>query len=254
MTDWPVKSTVLSGRAEQSGAGNVALRDRARRIVPGGWGVDFPHRPGFMLPSAPIRIDMSGQLSAYAACRDRFHVDLRPTDPAPCPGPRQPLQTRPVSRPDHTAPIEIGLPDPAATRQLAERLAAVAVPRDVVALGGTLGMGKTAFARFFIQHLAGVEEVPSPTFTLVQTYDCPAGTIWHFDLYRLSRPEDVWELGFEDALAAGILLIEWPERLGALLPVRRLDLTLRPGAGPQARKALLDACGGSDLLDRLADR
>jgi tRNA threonylcarbamoyladenosine biosynthesis protein TsaE len=159
-----------------------------------------------------------------------------------------------VSRPDHTAPIEIGLPDPAATRQLAERLAAVALPRDVLALGGTLGMGKTAFARGFIQHLAGAEEVPSPTFTLVQSYDFPAGTIWHFDLYRLTRPEDVWELGFEEALEAGILLIEWPERLGPLLPARRLDLTLRPGAAPQARNAVLDACGGSDLLRRLAGR
>jgi tRNA threonylcarbamoyladenosine biosynthesis protein TsaE len=172
----------------------------------------------------------------------------------PCRRPRQPLQTPPVSRPVNIGPIDIGLSDPAATRQLAERLAGVAVPRDIIALGGTLGMGKTAFARAFIQHLAGAQEVPSPTFTLVQSYDVQAGTIWHFDLYRLNRPEDVWELGFEEALEAGILLIEWPERLGALLPARRLDLALRPGEKPQARRALLDARGGSDLIDRLEGR
>ncbi len=116
-------------------------------------------------------------------------------------------------------------------------------------------MGKTEFARAFIRRLAGAdEEVPSPTFTLVQSYETPAGTIWHFDLYRLTRPEDVWELGFEDALADGIILIEWPERLGSALPARRLDLTLRPGASAEARHALLDAVGGSDLLDRLVAR
>ena len=150
-------------------------------------------------------------------------------------------------------PIDISLPDPAATAHLAQRLAAVARPGDLIALHGTLGMGKTEFARAFIRHLAGLEEeVPSPTFTLVQSYDTPAGTIWHFDLYRLTRAEDVWELGLEDALADGITLIEWPDRLGSTLPARRLDLSLRAGDGPAARHALLDALGGSDLLDRLA--
>jgi tRNA threonylcarbamoyladenosine biosynthesis protein TsaE len=152
-------------------------------------------------------------------------------------------------------PIDVSLPDPAATAQLARRLADVARPGDLVALYGTLGLGKTAFARAFIQQLAGAEEqVPSPTFTLVQSYDTAAGTIWHFDLYRLVRPEDVWELGFEDALADGITLIEWPERLGPAVPARRLDLSLRAGDGPEARHALLDARGGSDLLARLAAR
>jgi tRNA threonylcarbamoyladenosine biosynthesis protein TsaE len=158
-----------------------------------------------------------------------------------------------VFSPDQPGPIEIGLPDPAATAQLAERLASVALPRDVVALGGTLGMGKTAFARAFIRRLGRPdEEVPSPTFTLVQSYVTAAGTIWHFDLYRLSRADDVWELGFEEALEDGILLIEWPERLGAGLPARRLDLTLLPGDAAQTRRAVLEARHGSDLLDRLA--
>ena len=158
-----------------------------------------------------------------------------------------------VSSPEAHDPIDISLPDPAATAQLARRLADVARPGDLIALHGTLGMGKTAFARAFIRHLAGAdEEVPSPTFTLVQSYDTAAGTIWHFDLYRLTRPEDVWELGLEDSLVDGITLIEWPERLGSTLPARRLDLSLRAGDGPESRHALLDAMGGSDLLARLA--
>jgi tRNA threonylcarbamoyladenosine biosynthesis protein TsaE len=158
-----------------------------------------------------------------------------------------------VFSPDQPGPIELGLPNPAATAQLAERLASVALPRDVIALRGTLGMGKTEFARAFIRRLGlPEEEVPSPTFTLVQSYDTEAGMIWHFDLYRLSQPEDVWELGFEEALEDGILLIEWPERLGAALPARRLDLTLLPGDTPQTRRAVLEARHGSDLLERLA--
>jgi tRNA threonylcarbamoyladenosine biosynthesis protein TsaE len=157
--------------------------------------------------------------------------------------------------PTPAIPIDIALPDPAATAHLAARLASVARPGDVIALHGTLGMGKTAFARAFIRRLAGTEEeVPSPTFTLVQSYDTAAGTIWHFDLYRLAKPADVWELGLEDALAGGIVLIEWPDRLGSDLPRRRLDVTLRQGDGPEARHALLDAVGGSDLLSRLVAR
>src|SRR5271170_7579662 len=114
---------------------------------------------------------------------------------------------------------ETGLPDAAATAALAARLATLARPRDVVALRGTLGSGKTSFARGFIAARAGrALEVPSPTFTLVQTYDLPAGTIWHFDLYRLVRPDDAIELGIDEAFASGINLIEWPERLGDLLP------------------------------------
>lgn len=85
-------------------------------------------------------------------------------------------------------------------------------------LVGDLGAGKTAFTRGFIQSFAGLnkEEVPSPTFTLVQTYDTEKGTIWHFDLYRLKDAEEVWELGFEDALSSGISLIEWPERIAGI--------------------------------------
>jgi tRNA threonylcarbamoyladenosine biosynthesis protein TsaE len=146
----------------------------------------------------------------------------------------------------------IELQDEAATAALGARLAAVAKPRDVLLLYGDLGMGKTALARGFVTGAApGTEEVPSPTFTLVQTYPSPRGTIWHFDLYRLKDPDEIWELGFEEALVDGILLIEWPDRLGSLAPRDRLDLTLAPGATAEARQASLLAAGKSDWLARL---
>jgi len=119
------------------------------------------------------------------------------------------------------------LPSEAATISIARRLAAVARAGDVIALNGDLGAGKTCFARGFIAALTGqAEEAPSPTFTLVQTYDSARGTIWHFDLYRLERAADALELGLEDALAEGISLIEWPARIAGLLPNERLDVTL----------------------------
>jgi tRNA threonylcarbamoyladenosine biosynthesis protein TsaE len=139
--------------------------------------------------------------------------------------------------------MELG--DEAATVALARRIAAVARAGDVIALAGDLGTGKTRFARAFVDAAAGDgEEVPSPTFTLVQTYDSPAGPIWHFDLYRLARPEEAYELGIEEALADGIVLIEWPERLGDLLPAERLDIALAYGDRPTARRARLAGHGG----------
>jgi tRNA threonylcarbamoyladenosine biosynthesis protein TsaE len=122
--------------------------------------------------------------------------------------------------------VTLDLVDEAATVHLARRLARAARPGDVIALEGPLGSGKTALARAFIQSLVGAEEeVPSPTFTLTQLYDCEIGTIWHFDLYRLDKAEDALELGIEDAFADGISLIEWPDRLGPWLPAERLTVT-----------------------------
>jgi tRNA threonylcarbamoyladenosine biosynthesis protein TsaE len=142
------------------------------------------------------------------------------------------------------------LADEAATVALARRIAAVARAGDVIALAGDLGAGKTRFARAFVDALTGArEEVPSPTFTLVQTYDSPAGQIWHFDLYRLSRPEEAEELVLEEALCEGISLIEWPDRVAILLPDERLDLHLAFGAQPTARTARL--IGRGSWADRL---
>lgn len=134
----------------------------------------------------------------------------------------------------------IELPNEAATAAFAARLAAVTAAGDIIALKGDLGAGKTSLARAFIRARGGGEEVPSPTFTLVQVYDVRPTAIWHFDLYRLNAPEEAWELGIEDAFSDAVSLIEWPERLGSLLPPRRLEITLLFGDQPEARRAVLD--------------
>jgi tRNA threonylcarbamoyladenosine biosynthesis protein TsaE len=119
---------------------------------------------------------------------------------------------------------------------LAARAAALAPQLragDVLFLRGDLGAGKTVFARALIRALTGdaALTVPSPTFTLVQTYDTPAGPLWHFDLYRLKSAEEIYEIGWEDALGGAIMVVEWPERLGtgdgnSLAPRDRLELVL----------------------------
>ncbi len=144
----------------------------------------------------------------------------------------------------------VELPDENATAALAARLAALARPGDVIALSGELGAGKTSFARAFIRARGGDETVPSPTFTLVQTYDLSGGAVWHFDLYRLRHAEEAWELGIEEAFEEGISLIEWPERLGPLLPARHLLVALDFAAAPGARRATLS--GDGDWAARLA--
>jgi tRNA threonylcarbamoyladenosine biosynthesis protein TsaE len=151
------------------------------------------------------------------------------------------------------AELVLDLPDLAATRRLAERLADRARPGDVIGLAGDLGAGKTTFARAFIARAAGGDvEVPSPTFTLVLTYPTPKGTVWHFDLYRLSGPAELGELDIEDAFADGISLVEWPDRLGPLLPAEALLVRLEAATGStEARRAYLRA--GGDWPSRLAD-
>ena len=133
----------------------------------------------------------------------------------------------------------MSLPDERATDQLGATLAARLRIGDVVGLKGELGAGKTTLARAILR--AAAEDarliVPSPTFTLVEVYDTPRGSFWHFDLYRLETPEQVFELGWEEALAEGISLIEWPERLGPLLP-KHLSVTLEVDG--DGRRALLD--------------
>lgn len=149
---------------------------------------------------------------------------------------------------------QLTLKDLAATEAVAAALARRARRRDVIALRGGLGAGKTAFARAFIRARPGgadVAEVPSPTFTLVQVYDLPEVPVWHFDLYRLTNAEEAWELGIEEAFAEAISLIEWPERLGALLPEERLDIVLAPGDIPEGRRATLT--GRGDWGTRLDD-
>ncbi len=133
----------------------------------------------------------------------------------------------------------ISLPDEAATAAFGRRLAAALIPGDVVFLVGGLGAGKTALARAVVRALTGeADEVPSPTYTLVQTYDAGAFEIWHCDLYRLSSPSEAVELGLEDAFAEAVVLVEWPDRLGDRAPADRLEIQLEPaGGGRVARLA-----------------
>lgn len=144
----------------------------------------------------------------------------------------------------------VPLPDEAATMALARQLARALGPGDLVALRGDLGAGKTALSRALIRAVTEEDaEVPSPTFTLVQTYDTDIGPVWHFDLYRLSGPDEVTELGWDEARAEAVLLVEWPDRLGPLLPADRLDLTMT-FTGPTARQAEL--VGHGAWAERLA--
>lgn len=126
------------------------------------------------------------------------------------------------------------LADEAATIAAAQALAPHLSAGQAILLEGDLGAGKSTFARALIRalpladgSLAPDEIVPSPTFTLLQTYERGLGPVYHFDLYRLSDPEEVWELGWEEAQADGLSLIEWPQRLGPLRPKSSLALNLR---------------------------
>lgn len=146
--------------------------------------------------------------------------------------------------------ITLRLADETATLALGHRLAPLLETGDFVALTGDLGAGKTALARAIIQARYGAggedEDVPSPTFTLIQTYETPDLLITHADLYRLDEPEDLRELGLGEALDEGAVLMEWPDRMGAL-PADRLDIVLSLEGDPASgtRGVRLTAHGSS---------
>lgn len=151
--------------------------------------------------------------------------------------------------------VIIALPDAAATEALGARIAARLGPGDVVCLSGGLGAGKTTLARGLIRAALGGEagedfEVPSPTYTLVQTYSAPGFELWHVDLYRLERAEEALELGVEDAFETAAIVIEWPERLGPFIPSDRLEVHLEDADG-QGRTARL--VGRGAWRERIAD-
>ena len=119
------------------------------------------------------------------------------------------------------------LPDEAATARLGEAVAQVLQTGDVVTLSGPLGAGKSTLARALIRALTTPkEDVPSPTFTLVQFYEGPRLKVAHFDLYRLTDPDEAYEIGLDEALDEGAALIEWPERLEGRLQGDRLDIEI----------------------------
>jgi tRNA threonylcarbamoyladenosine biosynthesis protein TsaE len=128
----------------------------------------------------------------------------------------------------------------AATTTLARRLAPRLAPGDTILLSGPVGAGKSAFARALIRARLGdpLAEVPSPTFTLVQTYGEGADTLWHADLYRLSHPDEVGELGLLAAMEEAICLIEWPDRLGPFTPLSALHLDLEAEGEDERRLTL----------------
>jgi tRNA threonylcarbamoyladenosine biosynthesis protein TsaE len=132
----------------------------------------------------------------------------------------------------------ITLPDLAATEALGARIAARLSVGDTIALEGDLGAGKTTLARAILRALGVREDVPSPTFTLVQLYETPRLTVRHYDLYRIERPGEIEELGLDDALAEGAALIEWPERAYGRLPVDMLHVALTATAA-DSRSAVL---------------
>lgn len=126
----------------------------------------------------------------------------------------------------------IPLLDEAATIRLGTAMAPLLRAGDTLLLQGPIGAGKSTFARALIRaRLQRVEDVPSPTFTLVQTYEAADVDIWHCDLYRLTHPDEVLELGLDQAFTTAICLIEWPDKLGADTPRDALTLDFAARAG-----------------------
>lgn len=150
---------------------------------------------------------------------------------------------------------ELLLNSPDDTAAFAMRLASAIAPGDTILMTGDIGAGKTHFSRHLIQNCLGyLEDVPSPTFTLVQTYDGPTCEIWHSDLYRLSSPEEVIELGLIDAFETAICLVEWPDRLQELAPKNALHMSLQMTETLGQRQMVLswiDPKWGSKLQDAL---
>ena len=145
------------------------------------------------------------------------------------------------------ASFTVTLPNEQATARFATDIGNALEAGDLVTLSGDLGAGKTTFARALIRYLAGDEaiEVPSPTFTLIQTYELPRFALAHVDLYRLSGAAELAELGFDDLPEGTVVLMEWPDRAAGLLPPDRLDITftLMPELGPEGRNARFTGYG-----------
>lgn len=112
---------------------------------------------------------------------------------------------------------------------LGAKLAHCLRPSDIVLLRGGLGAGKTTLARGIIRALCGNIPVPSPTYTLVQTYEAHGFDIWHFDLYRLEHESEIWELGVDDAFETAVCLMEWPQRIAPLLSGNELEISIDIG-------------------------
>lgn len=133
------------------------------------------------------------------------------------------------------------------TIAFAGKCADAAKNTDIFTLSGPLGAGKSVFARAFIQHVMGYEiDVPSPTFTLIQTYDISEKQVLsHFDLYRTENPDEIYEIGWEEAISNGIILVEWPERLGHLMPAARKEIIIEPIDSESRKITLINHTGNT---------
>jgi tRNA threonylcarbamoyladenosine biosynthesis protein TsaE len=141
-----------------------------------------------------------------------------------------------------TTPRDLALPDDDATARLGRTLAASLRRGEAVCLSGPLGAGKSTLARALVRALTTpYEDVPSPTFTLVQFYEGAQLSVAHFDLYRLTDPDEAYEIGLEEALEDGAAVIEWPQRLEGALPHNRLDVEI--SLDGEARRARLSPHG-----------
>lgn len=148
--------------------------------------------------------------------------------------------------------VKINLANFQTTLKFGARIADFAQSGDCFALFGDLGAGKTTFSRGFIQAILQTnEEIPSPTFTIVQTYEIDDETLYHFDLYRLENEEEIWELGWEE-ISNGISLIEWPERAKKYLPKNRVEINLKFNAA--SRIANISIFGNGEFIEYWQDK
>ena len=140
------------------------------------------------------------------------------------------------------------------TIRLGKELAKISKPNDIFCLKGDLGTGKTTLARSFIQFLTSSNKVLSPTFPMLLTYEYKKNIIWHYDMYRLKKPDDIWNLSLEDALNHGIIIIEWPEIIEHLIPNKRIEVVIKDinndsrSAEVIANKKILKAIKGFQIL------
>lgn len=156
-----------------------------------------------------------------------------------------------------TATTTLTSHSPEQTARIAARLAPLLRAGDCLLLDGPVGAGKTHFARHLVQSLLPApEDVPSPTYTLVQTYDTTAGPLWHADLYRLTALDEIGELGLIDAFETAICVVEWPDRLGTLAPRDALRLRFsHDDDRPDTRHIALGWSddGWTDRIEEIAD-
>jgi tRNA threonylcarbamoyladenosine biosynthesis protein TsaE len=136
------------------------------------------------------------------------------------------------------------------TIKLGKKIAQLAKKNEIICLKGDLGTGKTTLARSFIKYLTNSNKVLSPTFPLLLTYEYEDNIIWHYDMYRLKQPGDVWNLSLEDALNNGIIIIEWPEIIEYLLPKKRIEIVIKDLSN-NARSAEINA--NQDLLEGIKE-